>query len=170
MNQKRGFTLIEMLIVIAIIAILSAIVLTGVTGFQASARDTARIGDLKNIQDYLELYYNKCGFYPGQYDASAGTCTAGTPGNAWATLAGTMASAGVTSQFPTDPLPARSFCYATNVDGQEYVLGTVLESGNSVLNNNGTAPSDITAFTIVEPSGQTQCAIGGTGNTYIVSS
>ena len=31
----KGFTLIEMLIVVAVIAILAGIVLTGVTGFQA---------------------------------------------------------------------------------------------------------------------------------------
>ena len=64
MNQRRargGFTLIEMLVVVAVIAILAGVVLTGVTGFQQSARDAKRIGDLRNIKNHLELYFNKCG-------------------------------------------------------------------------------------------------------------
>ena len=59
-----GFTLIEMLIVIAIIAILAGIVLTGVRGFQETARDTKRIGDTRNIQNLLELYFTRFGNYP----------------------------------------------------------------------------------------------------------
>ena len=56
----QGFTLIEMLIVIAVISILAGIVLVGVTGFQETARDTKRIGDLRGVQNSLELYYTRC--------------------------------------------------------------------------------------------------------------
>jgi len=172
MKQNKGFTLIEMLIVIAIIAILSAVVLTGVSGFQASARDTARIGDLKNIQDYLELYYNKCGFFPGTF--SSGSCVSGTPNQSWSDLANTMSAAGVTNQFPSDPLSAsgKSFCYGVNSSGgQDYVLGAVLESSNSALNanNEGAMPSDITGWSI--GSSSCQATVGNSTNRiYIISS
>ena len=53
LSTKHGFTLIEMLVVVAIISILAGVVLTGVTGFQANARDTKRIAHLKQMQNYL---------------------------------------------------------------------------------------------------------------------
>src|SRR3989344_4158899 len=99
-RKRGGFTLIEMLIVIAVIAILAGVVLTGVGGFQASARDTRRIGDLRNVQNYLELYFNKCGHYP--VTGSTGT-DCGTPGANGGTLTWALletALKGVTSQVP----------------------------------------------------------------------
>ena len=57
--KKKGFTLIEMLIVITIIALLSGLILRGLGGALPKTRDTKRIGDLKNIQGSLELYYAK---------------------------------------------------------------------------------------------------------------
>lgn len=171
-NNNKGFTLIEMLIVIAIIAILSAIVLVGVNGFQASARDTTRIGDLKNIQNYLELYYNKCGYYPGTIDPTTGDCVAGDPPASWTDFVTQMNAGGISDQFPSDPgAPTRQFCYGVSADGNSYALGAVLEQGNSALtNNNGTLPTGVT-FSL--NGGTPACTVSGqtpTGNTYIVSS
>ena len=160
-----------MLIVIAIIAILSAVVLTGVTGFQASARDTARIGDMKNIQDYLELYFNKCGFYPGTLDSS-GNCPAApdAPPSTWAAFAAQMTeTGGITTSFPSDPVPARSFCYGVSSDGLSYELGTVLEADNSILHgsNEGTAPGNNITMTI---AGTPSCGGNQAALTYWVNS
>lgn len=65
-NQK-GFTLIELMIVITVISILSAIVL-GVlnsSGIQAKARDSERIAQIKKLQTALELYFADNRVYPG---------------------------------------------------------------------------------------------------------
>ena len=124
-SGERGFTLIEMLIVIVIISFLVGIVLTGTLGFQASARDTRRIGDLRNAQNFLELYFNKCGRYPG--DAS---CGATSPN--WETLIQVMKDANVTSQFPK-PIAGKDYLYGVSADGLNYVLGVELERGNTVL-------------------------------------
>ncbi len=62
-NQK-GFTIIELLVVIVIIGILVALALPQLFAAQARGRDTDRKNDLKNISQQLETYYNDEGEYP----------------------------------------------------------------------------------------------------------
>src|SRR4030042_5449354 len=65
----RGFTLIEILIVITIIAVVSSVVGVAVVGNQAKARDATRKTDLKQIADALREYYVDHNFqYPGGED------------------------------------------------------------------------------------------------------
>lgn len=122
-----GFTLIEMLIVIAVISILAGVVLTGITGFQASARDTRRIADLKNAQNFLELYFNKCGTYPG-----SSSCGGADP-TSWSALDEVMADAGITQQFPTPAVAAYPYYYEPGADNLSYTIGAQLERDNRVL-------------------------------------
>ncbi|MCD6568701.1 type II secretion system protein, partial [bacterium] len=44
-HKNKGFTLIEMLIVISIIALLASMILVGMGGARAKARDSRRIAD-----------------------------------------------------------------------------------------------------------------------------
>lgn len=64
-NQK-GFTIIELLVVIVIIGILVALALPNLFAAQARGRDTERKNDLKNLQQRLETYFNDNGSYPGE--------------------------------------------------------------------------------------------------------
>ena len=64
MKNKKGFTLIEMLIVVAIIAILSGLILSGLNRARMQSRDARRMADIKNIQAQLEVYYNSHNKYP----------------------------------------------------------------------------------------------------------
>lgn len=64
MTIKNGFTLVELLIVIAILAILSTL---GVSNFQSArikARDISRKSDLQTISKSLESYVNDHRSYP----------------------------------------------------------------------------------------------------------
>jgi len=57
--MRRAFTLIELLIVIAIIGILSSIVAVSYPNYTKRARDTQRKSDLKQYQVALEISANK---------------------------------------------------------------------------------------------------------------
>lgn len=57
MSSKRGFTLIELMVVITIIAILSIIGITAYTFTQKSARDARRRSDVDSIANALETHY-----------------------------------------------------------------------------------------------------------------
>ncbi len=63
-NLQAGFTIIELLIVIAIIGILATLVLTNFQGAQAKGRDTVRKNDMNSLYQKLEEYYNENGGYP----------------------------------------------------------------------------------------------------------
>lgn len=49
LDNRKGFTLIELIVVIAIIAILAAVLIPRFAGFTGSARDSAAIADAKNL-------------------------------------------------------------------------------------------------------------------------
>jgi len=144
MRREKGFTLIEILIVVAIIAILASVVLIGLGPTQQAGRDARRLSDLHQIQNGLELFYNKCGYYPGT--APAGACTNGaTTGFAEmsAALLPGAANIGVNT-VPKDPTNsgAHVYYYRTNgVAASEYLLTTQLENANNSVFNSYTAPA-----------------------------
>lgn len=63
-NLKQGFTLIELMIVITVIAILAAMVLFGLGAAQKRARDVQRTQIMKAIQNALQSYYGDKSAYP----------------------------------------------------------------------------------------------------------
>jgi prepilin-type N-terminal cleavage/methylation domain-containing protein len=69
-KAQKGFTIIELLIVIAIIAILALLVLNNIQGANAKARDQQRTTDLNAIATQLEAYYNENNFYPSALSAA----------------------------------------------------------------------------------------------------
>ncbi len=75
MKNKPGFSLIEVLIVIAILAILLIIGSIIYTRYLDQARDTERKSDLERLQKIIEGFYNDNGCYPQPteicYDATS---------------------------------------------------------------------------------------------------
>jgi len=61
---SAGFTLIELMVVIAIIAILTGLVGSNYLTSRARARDAERKNDLRQIQSALEMYHNDHSHYP----------------------------------------------------------------------------------------------------------
>jgi general secretion pathway protein G len=64
LNVQAGFTLIELMVVITILALLVAIVAPKLVGRTDEARVTAAKAQLKNIESALELYKLDNGVYP----------------------------------------------------------------------------------------------------------
>ena len=137
--QKKGFTLIEILIVVAIIAILASVVLVGLGPTQQAGRDARRISDLSEAKNGLELYYNKCGNYPG----TGGTCAAGTAGVTWAAVSTNIiaANVGITSALPDDPSSGKHYNYWWGANNASYVVGAHLENPNNSVFTNYNAPT-----------------------------
>ncbi len=63
-NTGKGFTLIEIMVVIAIMGLLAAIITASLSSAKAKARDSRRTSDLKEIQGALEVYYSLNQQYP----------------------------------------------------------------------------------------------------------
>ena len=82
-KTTTGFTIVELLIVVVVIAILAAVSMVAYTGIQGRARDSQRLQDMNTIVKALEMYRVQNGRYPnavatqptatiGGYELSAG--------------------------------------------------------------------------------------------------
>jgi type II secretion system protein G len=63
-SSRRGFTLIELVIVISILAILAGILVPRVTNHMQGARDARRLADVKAIRSAVEQFYMDRGVFP----------------------------------------------------------------------------------------------------------
>lgn len=66
--NNKGFTIVELLIVIVVIGILALLVITTYSGIQAKARNSKRASDIKSLQTQIEAYFSQNGFYPSRTD------------------------------------------------------------------------------------------------------
>ncbi len=117
--QKLGYTIIELLVVIGVIAVLSSIVVVSFNSSRIKSRDTKRVVDIKNIQTALELYYYRNKSYPNAI----------TPGQAFA-------ENGVTymSSIPLNPSPRNDgncpnsdYAYTALNSNQSYTINFCLK-------------------------------------------
>lgn len=101
----KGFTIVELLIVIVVIAILAAITTVAYSGISQRSRDSTRKNDVTTIKKALELYYVDNGSYP------ASSCTASckingswssTSDDSWSNLAAALVPKYL-SKLPVDP-------------------------------------------------------------------
>ena len=63
-TASRGFTIVELLIVIVVIGILAGLVIVTYSGIQKKARDTERKTDINALHGQLEAYQAQNGKYP----------------------------------------------------------------------------------------------------------
>jgi prepilin-type N-terminal cleavage/methylation domain-containing protein len=61
---ERGFTLIEILVVVAMLAVLAAIVILNLSAFVGRGKAAACETDLASVQTAVDAYYNENGAYP----------------------------------------------------------------------------------------------------------
>jgi len=64
--MKKGFTLLEVLFVVIVIAILAAIVIPRLLLTQETAKENACAANIANINKQVELYYFETGSWPSE--------------------------------------------------------------------------------------------------------
>lgn len=102
MKSQNGFTLIEIIVVIAIISVLAAIVAGNVRPILAKARDARRIEDMAIIRKALDMYFTDNGYYP---PSSCGWDCNGynySTNSTWQTLENYLSP--YISHLPVDPI------------------------------------------------------------------
>ena len=78
MRKQRGFTLIELVIVIAVLGILAGIAIPRFLDSTASARGSKLVGDLRTIDSAIMIYQAKTGSYPTELNQLTETTNDGS--------------------------------------------------------------------------------------------
>lgn len=120
-NSSKGFTLIEVLIVVAIIGIIASVVLVAVNQARANGRDAKRVQDLKQLTLALDLYYQDHGTYPPCESGGDPYCGSCNP-NGYTEFANALqplVDEGYLLSIPKDPLNkanCQTYEYTTQSD------------------------------------------------------
>jgi type II secretion system protein G len=128
MEKRKGFTLIELMVVMIILAILVTFGIGSFTSSQKKSRDIKRKNDLRQIGVSLEAYNNDKGEYP---NASAGGLILGCLSGvecAWGSAFVDSNNTVYMMQLPTDPTTTRRYVYIVAANRKSYQLYTVLEN------------------------------------------
>lgn len=64
MNDQKGFTLIEILIVVGVIIVIGILAAVAVNSARSKSRDAVRLSQVRMIQSALEDFYNENNGYP----------------------------------------------------------------------------------------------------------
>jgi prepilin-type N-terminal cleavage/methylation domain-containing protein len=109
--DRRGFTIVELLIVIVVIAILAAIATVAYTGLQKRARDTKRIDDIAKIEKAFKLWAADTGGDFTDMNAGSGGGESGWFDTAYTTypsVKSVLVDAGYLSNDIVDPINKKS--------------------------------------------------------------
>lgn len=82
-DKHRGFTIVELLIVIVVIAILASISIVAFNGIQQRSRDSGRIQKIQQIAKAIELYRVDKGEYPPIHDGVGQENSCGSQTDNW---------------------------------------------------------------------------------------
>lgn len=121
-NQaQKGFTLIEILVVVAIIALLTSIALISLMSARQKSRDVKRLSDMTQMNTALEVFFAHNKGYPASIS--------GVPENMTPTFLTTI---------PKAPTPADGYCEALtnplNYPANSYYY---IHTGTSFVNGEG---------------------------------
>jgi general secretion pathway protein G len=123
-SKKRGFTMVELLVAVAIVSLLGAVVLGTLQAGRMKARDSQRISDLGQIQVALRLYRDA---YSVGHPNSAGEALTSNS-TTGALIASNLAS------FPMDPSGTSYYyanAYSCNGVSRPVLIALAMERANA---------------------------------------
>jgi len=136
-NIKKGFTLVELLIVIIIIAVLAAIAIPKFSNSSQRSKESSLRANLKLVRNAIDLFRADTGAFPANMTGLTTSTTAGLSAAAAAcTIAATDWRGPYLQAVPVDPVSGSAMTYGTSAAD----VGTVKSSatGNGL---DGTAYS-----------------------------
>ena len=131
-KKTKGFTLVELIVVITILAILWSIAFLSFQDFTAQARDSKRMTDISSLKKWLELYRTSSWDYP--FPDSSNTISSSLWGVIsynwiiWKTVSNNVKL----SETIKDPLTLADYKYSISGDKKEYEISYNLEDDSSV--------------------------------------
>lgn len=133
-SSSHGFTIVELLIVIVVIAILAAITTMALNDMAQRSKETAIKSDLRNFATLVEMYHSDNGHYPAPY----------SPNNDIDRL-GFKASH---SAYPTDPEWNFEYCTDRLNGNTQYILVVMTGEPKALyVSSNNSTPHEMTIST-----------------------
>jgi len=131
--MKKGFTLVELLVVMAIISVLATLIVGGFRSSQMRGRDAERKSDLKQISNALEIFYADYGKYPPSSGTQVAACSynpstgAGAACN-WGSSEFTDGKTVYFKVIPKDAASGQIYVYKVSSTQNKYQLYSHLEN------------------------------------------
>ena len=130
LNSTNGFTFVELLVVVTIIALLSAIGIASYSQVNKKSRDGKRKSDLQQIRAALEIYRSDQGVYPASGSGNGNldlSCTTGSE-----TLKSSDGTKTYMDPIPCDPKSSQTYTYTPSASPiTSYTLQAELETTTS---------------------------------------
>ena len=147
-QNKKGFTLVELVVVIAILGILAGIAIPRFMEANKAARGAKIVADMRTIESAVNIYYVTHGSYPADKDApgfanivNGGTWPTPPIGNF--TISHTMGSTG---DDPTSGTCTENTAYTYTIRDEDSLGDTVTLTDTTNLSN----CADTTSPTVIE--------------------
>ena len=147
----KGFTLLEMTVVMAIMGILATAAIGAYLASQQKGRDAQRKSDLAQMQRALEAYVADYGVYPAAVSGRISGC--GSGGTGVCSWGGEFSNTKTLymKQLPRDPSARQIYVYAASSDKKKYQLFARLENQNDPA---------LASYTLTCDTGNNPCNYG----------
>ncbi len=143
-SVQTGFTLVEIMMVVAIVTLIFAVTLVGLTQMRAKSRNTKRVSDIRQFITAIDLFNTHCGSYPVSTSSivlnesrslytgptGCGNRDGSSSSNGGFGLVANASGTVISSKLRTAPTPAdgacsnteNSYTYISNATGTDFTL------------------------------------------------